>query len=88
MEITQTKIFYRNKEGSKLKAFVDFTIDDCFIVRGAKIIEGNKRLFVAMPSKLSKDGKEENIVFPLNKETRDKIENFILNEYHKEVENN
>ena len=88
MEITQTKIFHREKEGARLKAFVDFIIDDCFIIRGAKIIEGNKRLFVAMPSKLNKEGKEENIVFPLNKETREKIENFILNQYNEEIKEN
>ena len=48
-----------------------------------KIIEGNTRLFVSMPGKINKFGKEENIVFPTNKETREKIESVILDEYKK-----
>ncbi|HIS12621.1 MAG TPA: septation protein SpoVG family protein, partial [Candidatus Onthocola stercoravium] len=43
MEITKVDVYPREKEGSKLKAFVDFTIDDCLAVKGAKIIEGNTR---------------------------------------------
>ncbi len=87
MEITKVDVYPREKEGSRLKAFVDFTIDDCLAVKGAKIIEGNTRLFVSMPGKLNKFGKEENIVFPTNKETREKFEEVILNEYKKVTEN-
>lgn len=85
MEITRVDIYHREKENSRLKAFVDFTIDDCFAIKGAKIIEGNTRLFVAMPGKLNKEGKEENIVFPTNRETREKIESVILEKYNKEI---
>ena len=87
MEITRVDIYPREKEGSRLKAFVDFTIDDCLAIKGAKIIEGNSRLFVSMPGKLNKFGKEENVVFPTNKETREKFEEVILNEYKKVTEN-
>ena len=83
MEITKLEIYRREKEGSRLKAFVDFTLDDCLAVRGSKIIEGNSRVFVSMPRKLNKEGKEENVVFPTNKETRDKFEKVILDEYNK-----
>ena len=83
MEITKLEIYRREKEGSRLKAFVDFTLDDCLAVRGAKIIEGNSRVFVSMPGKLNKEGKEENVVFTTNKETRDKFEKVILNEYNR-----
>ncbi len=86
MEITKVDVYPREKEGSRLKAFVDFTIDDCLAVKGAKIIEGNTRLFVSMPGKLNKFGKEENVVFPTNKETREKFEEVILNEYKKVTE--
>ena len=58
MEITKLEIYRREKEGSRLKAFVDFTLDDCLAERGAKIIEGNSRVFVSMPGKLNKEGKE------------------------------
>ena len=85
MEITRVDIYHREKENSRLKAFVDFTIDDCLAIKGAKIIEGNTRLFVAMPGKLNKEGKEENIVFPTNKETREKFESVILEQYNKEI---
>lgn len=86
MEITKVDVYPREKEGSRLKAFVDFTIDDCLAIKGAKIIDGNTRLFVSMPGKLNKFGKEENVVFPTNKETRDKFEEVILGEYKKIIE--
>lgn len=87
MEITKVDVYPREKEESKLKAFVDFTIDDCLAIRGAKIIEGNTRLFVSMPGKLNKFGKEENVVFPTNRETREKFEDVILKEYEKVLKN-
>ena len=87
MEITKVDVYPREKEGSKLKAYVDFTIDDCLAIRGAKIIEGNTRLFVSMPGKLNKFGKEENVVFPTNRETREKFEDVILKEYEKVLKN-
>ena len=83
MEITRVDVYPREKEGSRLKAFVDFTIDDCLAIKGAKIIEGNTRLFVSMPGKLNKFGREENLVFPINKEMRDKIEEAVMAEYEK-----
>jgi len=85
MEITKLNIYRREKEDSRLKAFVDFTLDDCLAVRGAKIIDGKTRVFVSMPGKLNKEGKEENVVFPTNKETRDKFEKTILDEYNRLV---
>ena len=87
MEITKVDVYPREKEESKLKAFVDFTIDDCLAIRGAKIIEGNTRLFVSMPGKLNKFGKEENVAFPTNRETREKFEDVILKEYEKVLKN-
>ena len=85
MEITKLNIYRREKEDSRLKAFVDFTLDDCLAVRGAKIIDGKTRVFVSMPGKLNREGKEENVVFPTNKETRDKFEKTILDEYNRLV---
>ena len=76
MEITKLEVFRREREGSRLKAFVDFTLDDCLAIRGAKIIQGNERLFVSMPSKMNKEGKEEN---------REKFENVILAKYDEMV---
>ena len=55
MEITEVRIFVRESEDKKLKAFATITFDDCFVVRNIKIIEGNKGLFVAMPSRKIKE---------------------------------
>ncbi len=86
MEITKVDIYRREREGSRLKAFVDFTLDDCLAIRGAKIVEGNTRLFLSMPSKLNKDMKEENVVFPTNKDTREMFESVIIGKYKELVE--
>lgn len=83
MKITKLDIYRREKEGSRLKAFVDFTLDDCLAIRGAKIIDGKTRVFVSMPGKMNKEGKEENVVFPINKEMRDYLETTILDEYNR-----
>ena len=83
MEVTSISVYPREKEGSRLKAFVDFTLDNCLAIKGAKIIEGKTRIFVSMPGKINKLGKEKNVVFPITKELRDKIENAIITEYDK-----
>jgi stage V sporulation protein G len=51
MEITEVRIFPRESEDRKLKAYATITIDNAFVVRNVKVIEGNKGLFVAMPSR-------------------------------------
>ena len=55
MEITEVRMSLREGENKKLKAFATVTFDNCFVVRDIKVIEGNKGLFVAMPSKKQKD---------------------------------
>ena len=55
MEITEVRIFAKESEDKKLKAFATITFDDCFVVRNIKVIEGNKGLFVAMPSRKIKE---------------------------------
>lgn len=84
MEITEVRISLRNDD--KLKAFASVTFDDCFVVRGLKIIEGaNGSTFVAMPSRKRNDGTYQDIAHPVNNQTRQKIEARILGEYAKEV---
>ncbi len=51
MKITEVRVFQRENQDRKLKAFATITFDDCFVVRDIKIIEGSKGLFVAMPSR-------------------------------------
>lgn len=83
MEITEVKVFPVNED--RLKAYVSITIDDCFVVRDLKIIEGTGGLFVAMPSKKRKDGQFKDIAHPLNQETRDLIERKVFEAYEAEV---
>ena len=83
MNITEVKVFHVNED--RLKAYVSITIDNCFVVRDLKIIEGPQGLFVAMPSKKRKDGQFRDIAHPLNSETRLHIEKMILEAYDQEA---
>ena len=83
MVITEVKVFPVNED--RLKAYVSITIDNCFVIRDLKIIEGTGGLFVAMPSKKRKDGQFKDIAHPLNQETRAHIEKMVFDAYEKEV---
>ncbi|MBK7890730.1 MAG: septation regulator SpoVG [Bdellovibrionales bacterium] len=83
MVITEVKVFPVNED--RLKAYVSITIDNCFVIRDLKIIEGTGGLFVAMPSKKRKDGQFKDIAHPLNQETRAHIEKMVFEAYEKEV---
>ena len=81
MEITEVNINLRDEE--KLKAFVNITFDDVFVVRGLKVIQGTKGLFVCMPSRKLTNGAYKDIAHPINNDFREKIEELILNKYHR-----
>lgn len=83
MEITEVKVFPAREAGSRLKAYATLVFDACFIIRDLKIIEGDKGLFVSMPSRRRKDGTFRDIVHPLNAETRQKIEARVIEEYNR-----
>ena len=70
------------KEG-KLKAVVSITMDDEFVVHDIKVIEGEKGMFIAMPSKKSADGEHRDIAHPINSSTREHIQRVILESYEK-----
>lgn len=84
MKITEIRVSLREDE--KLKAFVSITIDECFVVRGLKIIRGGKGEFVAMPSRRKPEGGYQDLCHPIDKPTRDWMEREILAKYHEEVE--
>lgn len=84
MEITEITISLRNED--KLKAFVNVTFDDCFVVRGMKVIKGASGYFISMPSRRMPDGTYRDIAHPINNEFRAKIEREILEQYRKELE--
>ena len=83
MEITDIKIFPVSEK--RVKAYASVVFDDCFIVRDLKVIHGNSKLFVAMPSKKMKDGSYRDTVHPLNNATRQKIESSVLEAYEREI---
>ena len=83
MEITEVRINIR--EESKLKAFASITFDDCFVVRGLKVIHGTNGYFVSMPSRKKNDGAYQDIAHPINNETRQHIEDKVLDAFEKEI---
>ena len=86
MEITEFRVSITNDKDARLKAFVNITFDHCFAVRGMKVIEGPKGLFVSMPRRKRADGSSQDIAHPINNEMRSKLEAAILTAYQKEVE--
>ena len=80
MQITDVRVRKVTKEG-KMRAVVSITIDDVFVVHDIKVIEGEKGLFIAMPSRKASDGEYRDIAHPINSETRDKIQSLILEKY-------
>ena len=85
MKITEVKINLMSRQ-DPLKAFASITIDNCFVIHDLRIIKTEERFFVAMPSKKIKDGSGEkdiykDIAHPINKSTRDEIENAVMEEY-------
>jgi len=79
MDITEIRISIRSD--AKLKAFASITLDDCFVIRGLKIIQGASGIFVAMPSRKRKDGDYQDIAHPINNKTRQWMEDKILTKY-------
>ena len=80
MQITDVRSRRVEKEG-KMKAVVSITIDEEFVVHDIKIIEGEKGLFIAMPSRKAADGEYRDIAHPINSDTRDRIQKLILEKY-------
>ena len=85
MNITDVRVRKVAKEG-KMKAVVSITIDEEFVVHDIKVIEGEKGLFIAMPSRKAVDGEYRDIAHPINSATRDHIQKLILNAYEKALE--
>ncbi|MBD5454605.1 MAG: septation regulator SpoVG [Lachnospiraceae bacterium] len=82
MRITDVRV-RKMTQDSKMKAIVSITIDDEFVVHDIKVIEGEKGLFIAMPSKKATDGEYRDIAHPINSATRERIQSIILDSYEK-----
>ena len=85
MNITDVWVRKITKEG-KLKAIVSITLENEFVVHDIKVIEGEKGLFIAMPSKKSADGEFRDIAHPINSSTREMIQSVILDRYQQSLE--
>ena len=84
VKITEIRITLR--DDNKLKGFASITLDDSFVVRGLKIIEGSSGPFIAMPSRKRKDGTFQDIAHPINMATREWMEAEIITAYKQEVQ--
>ncbi len=82
MRITEIKVLPVDGD-EKLKAYVTIKLDDCFVIRDMKVIKGVSGYFVAMPAKKMKDGTYRDLVHPLDKSTRQMLEDQVMDEYRR-----
>ncbi|MBR3824741.1 MAG: septation regulator SpoVG [Lachnospiraceae bacterium] len=82
MQITDVRVRKITKEG-KMKAVVSITLDDEFVVHDIKVIEGEKGMFIAMPSKPTANGEHRDTAHPINSATRDNMQKIILEAYER-----
>ena len=80
MQVTDVRVRKIAKDG-RMKAVVSITLDEEFVVHDIKVIEGDKGLFIAMPSKRTADGEYKDIAHPINSSARDAIQKVILESY-------
>lgn len=85
MHITDVRIRKITKEG-KMRAVVSITLDNEFVVHDIKVIEGEKGLFIAMPSRRSGDGEFRDVAHPINRETRERFQTIVLERYERFME--
>ena len=85
MTIMDVRVRKIAKEG-KMKAIVSVTIDEEFVVHDIKVIEGEKGLFIAMPSRKTTTGEYRDIAHPISSQTREQMQEIILREYQKAAE--
>ncbi len=84
MQITDIKVRKINAEG-RMKAVVSVTFDDAFVVHDIKVIAGQEKLFIAMPSRKTPDGEFKDIAHPINAEMRELLQNMILAKYEESL---
>lgn len=84
MDISEIRITLR--DDNKLKGFASITLDNAFVIRGLKVIEGATGLFIAMPSRKRKDGTFQDIAHPINMATRQWMENQVIAAYRQVIQ--
>ncbi|WP_290901684.1 SpoVG family protein [Ferroglobus sp.] len=83
-EITEVRI-YKTKGNGVIKAYASVSLDNEFVVKGIKIVEGESGLWVSMPSRKAKDGSYQDIFHPTSREAREKIVNAVLEAYKNQI---
>ena len=83
MKITSVNVHKFEKENSRMKGIAVVTLDDCFVVKGIRIIDGDNGLFIAMPSRKTATGGYRDIAHPINPDVRKQFEDAIIDEYNK-----
>ena len=88
MKITDVRVrLTKGEEELKLKAYADVTFDESFVIHGLKIIDGQKGMFVAMPSRRMPNGEFKDIAHPITPEVRKEITDKVIEKYEECVEN-
>lgn len=82
LKITSVKVHKTEKENSRMKGIVSVVLDDCFVVRDIRIIQGDDKLFIAMPSRKLNDDTYHDIAHPIDQETREMFEKAIIDAYN------
>lgn len=90
MKITdvRVRIVKKDEEEAKLKAYADITFNESFVIHGLKIIDGQKGMFVAMPSRRMPNGEFKDIAHPINPELRKNINDIVIEKYQQNCTNN
>ncbi len=85
MKVTQVTVQKEEKENSKLKGYASIVLDDCLKIENIRIIQGNNRMFAAMPNKKMPNGTYRDCVYPIGKESklREEIDQAVIDEYNK-----
>lgn len=83
MKITSVKVRRILKENSRIRGFASVVLDECFVVTNIRVIEGERGLFIAMPSRRKADGEFEDIAHPITQECRSMFEREIFDAYEK-----
>ncbi|HAU31302.1 MAG: Putative septation protein SpoVG [Desulfotomaculum sp. 46_296] len=80
MIVTDVRVRKLLREG-RMKAIVSVTLDDMFVIHDVKVVEGNRGLFVAMPSRKTPDGEFRDIAHPISTMARELIQSAVLQAY-------
>lgn len=88
LNITDIRVRLVKKDDLKLKAVVDITIDNCFVVHEIRVIEANDKVFVSMPNRKAPDGQYKDTAHPIDTETRTMLDKKVLEAYEKALKEN